>query len=48
MMNWLVANDDLFGLPGQNWMLIVGGVLLAYLAVTLIASGRRSRQPRVR
>ncbi len=45
MMDWLVANNDLFGLPGQNWMLLAGGALLAYLAVSLIA---RARRPRLR
>jgi hypothetical protein len=45
MMNWLVGNCDLFGLPCQNWMLVTGGGLLLYLAVLAIV---QPRQPRVR
>jgi len=43
MMNWLVANCDLFGLPFQNWMLLVGGGLLLYLAVLAVVRPRRTR-----
>jgi hypothetical protein len=39
MLNWLTGNFDLFGLSGQNWMLVVAGGLLAYIAV--LAIGRR-------
>ena len=39
MLNWLTGNFELFGLPGQNWMLVVAGGLLLYIAV--LAIGRR-------
>ena len=38
-MDWLVGNFDLFGLPGQNWMLVVAGVVAIYVA--MLAIGRR-------
>ncbi len=41
-MNWLVANFDLFGLPGQNWMLVVAGAIAVYVA--LLAVARRGGQ----
>ena len=44
-MNWLTGNCELFGLPGQNWMLVIGGGLLLYIGMLMIA---RRRQPRVR
>ena len=36
MLDWLVANVDLFGLPAQNWMLVIAGVVAAYAVVLLI------------
>jgi hypothetical protein len=39
MLNWLTGNCELFGLSGQNWMLVVAGGLLAYIVV--LALGRR-------
>jgi len=40
MLNWLTGNCELFGQPiQQNWMLLVAGGLLAYIAV--LALGRR-------
>jgi hypothetical protein len=39
MLNWLTGNCELFGLTGQNWMLVVGGGLLLYIAV--LAFGQR-------
>ena len=42
MLNWLTGNCDLFGLPGQNWMLIVGGGLLLYIAALAISRGRHA------
>jgi hypothetical protein len=36
-MNWLVGNFEVFGLPGQNWMLVVAGVVAAYVAMLAIA-----------
>jgi hypothetical protein len=43
MLNWLTANCDLFGLPAQNWMLVVGGGLLLYIAALAISRGRQAR-----
>ena len=39
MLNWLTANCELFGLPGQNWMLVVGGGLLLYIAALVNQPG---------
>ena len=33
MLDWLTYDIDLFGLPAQNWMLLVGGALLLYIAI---------------
>jgi hypothetical protein len=41
-MNWLVDNIDLFGLPGQNWMLVVAAAVAVYVA--LLAVGRRGQR----
>jgi hypothetical protein len=41
MLNWLLADYQLFGLTGQNWMLVFGGGLLLYIAVLAIAAHRR-------
>jgi hypothetical protein len=38
MLDWLLDPFDLFGLPCQNWMLAVSGMLLTYIAV--LAVGR--------
>ena len=58
MLNWLTANCELFGLPGQNWMLVVGGGLLLYIAALAIsrrpargyplAQARRAHAPQSR
>ena len=42
MLNWLTSNCELFGLPGQNWMLVVGGGLLLYVAVLVITNRRQA------
>ncbi len=42
MLNWLTSNCELFGLPGQNWMLVVGGGLLLYVAVLVISNRRQA------
>lgn len=39
MLNWLTGNFEVFGLPGQNWMLVVAGGFLLYIAA--LAIGRR-------
>ena len=43
MLNWLVGNCEVFGVTGQNWMLVVGGGLLLYITMLIVA---RRRQPR--
>jgi hypothetical protein len=44
MREWLVAECNLFGLPTQNWMWLLAGAFLAYLAslgvARLVRSGR--------
>jgi hypothetical protein len=42
MLSWLVDNYDLLGLPCQNWMVLIGGGLLLYVATLLIARRRRA------
>ncbi len=42
MLNWLTGNCELFGLAGQNWMLVVAGGLLLYIAVLVIGSFRQT------
>ena len=32
MLHWLVGSCRVFGLDGQNWMLVIAGVFAAYLA----------------
>lgn len=41
MLDWLTANCDLFGLPAQNWMLVVGGGLLLYIGGLAMPLRRR-------
>lgn len=41
MLDWLTKNCDLFGLPAQNWMLVVGGGLLLYIGVLALPRRRR-------
>lgn len=36
MKSWLVAHCHLFGLSGQNWMLLVAGGMLVYIAVLIL------------
>jgi LPXTG-motif cell wall-anchored protein len=43
MLNWLVGDCKLFGVAGQNWMLVVGGGLLLCIAVLVIAQRRQTR-----
>jgi hypothetical protein len=42
MLNWLVGNSNLFGLPVQNWMLLVGGALALYILTLVVARQRRA------
>ena len=43
LMNWLVGNSDLFGVPAENWMLVIGGGLLVYITVLVIAGRCHAR-----
>lgn len=42
MLNWLTGNCELFGLTGQNWMLVVAGGLLLYIVVLAISRRRQA------
>lgn len=42
-MDWLTDNIELFGLPAQNWMLLLGGGLLLYIGVLAFPRPRRRR-----
>jgi hypothetical protein len=44
-LNWLNAENEVIGVPAQNWMLILGAGLLIYIAAVVIAD---RRQPRIR
>lgn len=37
MQDWLVGHIDIFGVPVQNWMLLVALGLAAYLATLVLA-----------
>ena len=41
-MDWLTDNIELFGVPAQNWMLLLGGALLLYIGVLAFPRRRRS------
>jgi hypothetical protein len=41
MLNWLVGTCELFGLSGQNWMLLAAGALLIYVVTLLILRRHR-------
>ena len=42
MLEWLTDNIELFGLPAQNWMLLLGGGVLLYIGVLAFPRRRRS------
>jgi hypothetical protein len=42
MLDWLTDNIDLFGLPAQNWMLLLGLGVLLYIGVLALPRRRRS------
>ena len=44
VLNWLVANSLVFGVPTDNWILLIGGGLLFYIAVLVIAGRCQSRR----
>ena len=37
VLEWLTESVWLFGLPGQNWMLVAGGGLTIYISVLVYA-----------
>jgi hypothetical protein len=37
VLDWLIGNCELFGIAGQNWMLVLGGGLLLYVATLIVA-----------
>jgi small neutral amino acid transporter SnatA (MarC family) len=41
-MDWLVDNFELFGVTIENWMLVIGGGLLLYIAMLMIARRRQA------
>ena len=43
VLNWFVANSVVFGVPVENRMLLIGGGLLIYIAVMVIARHCQSR-----
>jgi hypothetical protein len=43
-VDWLTGNCWLFGLRGQNWMLLAGGGLLIYIGVLVFARYRQTRR----
>ena len=42
MLDWLTGNCDLLGFNGQNWMLVLAGGLLLYIAVLVIGRRRQT------
>jgi hypothetical protein len=42
MLNWLTGNCNLLGFNGQNWMLVLAGGLLLYIAVLVIGHRRQA------
>jgi hypothetical protein len=42
MLEWLTNDLNLFGLPAQNWMLLLGAGLLLYIGVLALPRRRRS------
>ncbi len=43
MQHWLTGDCRVFGLDGQNWMLVIAGALAAYGAALAVL--RRRRRP---
>jgi hypothetical protein len=43
LMNWLAGHTEWFGVPAENWMLVIGGGLLVYIAILVIAERRQPR-----
>jgi len=36
-LDWLIGQTDLFGFTLENWMLLIGGLLLLYIVILVIA-----------
>ena len=43
VLNWLTDNCEVLGLNGQNWMLVVAGGMLLYIAMLVIARRHQTR-----
>lgn len=41
MLHWLVGSCRVLGLDGQNWMLVIAGAFVVYLAALAIVRHRR-------
>ena len=41
MLEWLTDTNELFGLPAQNWMLLLGGGVLLYIGALAFPRRRR-------
>lgn len=42
VLNWLTSSYEIFGVPCQNWMLVIAGGLMVYALLLTLA---RHRQP---
>lgn len=42
-LDWLTGNCWMFGLAGQNWMLVAGGGLLVYIGALAVVRYRQTR-----
>jgi hypothetical protein len=43
VLDWFIADWELFHLHGQNWMLAFGGALLLYIAVLVVSRRSKTR-----
>jgi hypothetical protein len=43
ILDWLAADNAWFGVPAQNWMLVIGAGLVLYIVGLAIASRREPR-----
>jgi hypothetical protein len=41
MLHWLTGGCRVFGLDGQNWMVVIAGALAVYFAVLVVLRRRR-------
>jgi hypothetical protein len=42
VLQWLISDCRLFGLPTQNWMWVLPSALLLYLAVLILIRRRQA------